>query len=172
MKLLLSIIVLLSLACMAQIPAGLVGGQIPDTGITFTPSAGAVSNPTTVTFSGARAGSIYCSTQDGSTPFTNGIGTACGHGSLGSTTSITSAVTVKVVSGLLGELDSAVSSAAYTISGGYAAPVFSAVADATACTASGSTGTCTISVASNHLVIAPVSSGNGNFTSMSITDSN
>ena len=89
-----------------------------DTGITFSPPAGAVSNPTTVTFSGAIAGSIYCSTQDGSTPKTNGIGTACVTGSLGNTTSITSAVTVKVVSGLLGELDSAVSSAAYTITGG------------------------------------------------------
>lgn len=89
-----------------------------DTGITFSPPAGAVSNPTTVTFSGAIAGSIYCSTQDGSTPKTNGIGTACVTGSLGNTTSITSAVTVKAVSGLLGELDSPVASAAYTISGG------------------------------------------------------
>jgi hypothetical protein len=93
-----------------------------DTGITFTPAAGAVSNPTTVTFSGAIAGSIYCSTQDGSTPATNLIGTACNNGSLGTTTSITTAVTVKVVSGKLGDMDSAVGSAAYTISSGITQP--------------------------------------------------
>jgi hypothetical protein len=93
-----------------------------DTGITFTPAAGAVSNPTTVTFSGGIAGSIYCSTQDGSTPSTNLIGTACANGSLGATTSITTAVTVKAVSGKLGEEDSAVSSAAYTISAGSITP--------------------------------------------------
>ena len=120
MKKLISLLLLSATSALAQYTIGLstqaYKGQ--DTGITFSPVAGAVSNPTTVTFSGAIAGSIYCSTQDGSTPATNLIGTACNNGSLGSTTSITTAVTVKVVSGLLGDMDSPVGSAAYTISGG------------------------------------------------------
>src|ERR1039458_6511482 len=117
-----------------------------DTGITFTPAVGAVSNPTTVTFSGAIAGSIYCSTQNGTAPATNLIGTACNNGSLGATTSITTAVTVKVVSGKLGDMDSAVASAAYTISGG-GAPTYTG----NGCAAIGDT--CTITgVASGQTI--------------------
>ena len=95
-----------------------------DTGITFAPVAGAVSNPTTVAFSGAIAGSIYCSTQDGSTPYTLLDGATCGHGTLGATTSITTAVTVQVVSGKLGDMDSAIASAAYTIAAALTAPTY------------------------------------------------
>lgn len=133
-----------------------------DTGITFTPAAGAVSNPTTVTFSGAIAGSIYCSTQDGSTPATNLIGTACNNGSLGATTSITTAVTVKVVSGKLGDMDSAVASAPYTISGGGPAILASA-----ACFATGGVTTFTtpaVSTTGAKVVVVTVSMANPVYT--------
>lgn len=148
--------------------------KVPDTGITFTPAAGAVSNPTTVTFSGAFVGSIYCSTQNGTTPATNGLGTACTTGSLGNTTSITSAVTVKVVSGLLGDADSAVSSAAYTISGG-GGHTFAAPATANnRCYASAASGTslgCTLGTApaSGSFVTVHVFGG-FSMSSMTMTD--
>lgn len=136
----------------------------------------AVSNPTTVTFSGAIAGSIYCSTQDGSTPATNLIGTACSNGTLGTTTSITSAVTVKVVSGLLGDMDSAVGSAAYTISAGHSFSIKQSQSSSvcTFSSTSHSTYTCTLTgIVSGDSVIGICTTGNGSisFSTLSSTPS-
>jgi hypothetical protein len=167
-KLILALLILAG-AAHAQSLIAIAGSRTvtTDTGVTFTPAAGAVSNPTTVTFSGAIAGSIYCSTQDGSTPATNLIGTACANGSLGATTSITTAVTVKAVSGKLGDMDSAVASAAYTIS--TASFVNYCTAEALDCSISSVAGSDLITVCANWssstgTTIASVSDGTSSFT--------
>ena len=99
--------------------SGIVGSSPPVAGTvatpTFSPAAGAVANPTTVTVSSATpaSGVTYCITQDSTTP--TGSHGACTNGTLGATTSVTSAVTVEAIGCATGYTCSAAGSAAYTI---------------------------------------------------------
>jgi hypothetical protein len=81
---------------------------------TCTPTSGNV--PQTVTCTNPNSGTtIACYTEDGSTPATNFLGTACAHGTAYTTAlTISSALTLKIIAGALGYVDSIVNSYTYT----------------------------------------------------------
>ena len=98
---------------------------------TFSPAGGTYSSTQTVTIANPNSGTtIACYTLDGSTPVTNGAGTACTHGTAVTTTlTISTTTTVKAVAGTSTLTDSSVNSATYTISAATAAtPTFSIAA--------------------------------------------
>jgi hypothetical protein len=93
---------------------------------TFSPAAGAIASGTTIAITSSTSGVTICYTLDGSTPTATTPGT-CSHGTSisngGSTTGITSPLTVEAIATEVGYINSGVGSAAYTVTGGGAAYV-------------------------------------------------